>query len=191
PKKKLSDDVVAAFEKWIAMGAPDPRDGAAQVKKYEIDIDKGRKFWSFQPPKKQPLPPVKDSAWPKGAIDRFLLACLEARGLKPVADADSRTLVRRVYFDLLGLPPAPEDVEAFVKRDASDRQAALAEVVDKLLVSPRFGERWGRHWFDVARYAESSGRTANFAYTHAWRYRDYVIGAFNAGKPYDQFIREQ
>jgi hypothetical protein len=191
PEKKLSDEVVAQFEKWVAMGAPDPRDSVAKVAKYEIDIEKGRKFWSFQPPKKQPLPPVKDTAWSKGAIDRFLLAGLEAKGLKPVADADARSLVRRVYFDLIGLPPAPEDVESFVKDYAANHEKALEAVVDKLLASPRFGERWGRHWLDVARYAESSGKTANFAYPHAWRYRDYVIAAFNADKPYDQFIREQ
>jgi hypothetical protein len=191
PKKKLGAEVIARFEQWIAMGAPDPRDGAVQARKNEIDIEKGRQFWSFQPPAKKPLPPVRDAAWPRGPIDRFLLAGLEAKGLRPVADADPRALVRRVYFDLIGLPPAPEEVEAFVKQDATDRQAALGAVVDRLLAAPQFGERWGRHWLDVARYAESSGRTANFAYPHAWRYRDYVIAAFNAGKPYDQFVREQ
>jgi hypothetical protein len=192
PKKKLTAEVIADFEKWIAMGAPDPRDGSAKAAKAPpIDIDKGRRFWSFQPPKKTTPPKVKDAAWPRGDIDRFLLAGLEAKGLRPVADADPRTLVRRVYFDLVGLPPSPEEVEAFVKKYAADRQAALGAVVDKLLASPRFGERWGRHWLDVARYAESSGRTANFSYPHAWRYRDYVIAAFNADKPYDQFIREQ
>jgi hypothetical protein len=191
PKKKLGDEVIGHFEKWIALGAPDPRDGVARVKKYEINIEKGRKFWSFQPPKKAPVPAVKNATWPGGAIDRFLLAGMEAKGLAPVADADPRALIRRVTFDLTGLPPAPEDVEAFVKKYAANRQAALGAVVDRLLASPQFGERWGRHWLDVARYAESSGRTANFAYTHAWRYRDYVIGSFNADKPYDQFIREQ
>jgi cytochrome c553 len=192
PKKKLADEVIADFEKWIAMGAPDPREGRVKVaKKNEIDIEKGRTFWSFRPPQKRPLPQVRDAAWPNGPIDRFLLAGLEAKGLAPVADADARALVRRVYFDLIGLPPAPEEVEAFVRQDAADRQAALGAVVDRLLASPRFGERWGRHWLDVARYAESSGRTANFAYPHAWRYRDYVIGSFNADKPFDQFIREQ
>jgi Protein of unknown function (DUF1549)/Protein of unknown function (DUF1553)/Planctomycete cytochrome C len=191
PKKKLSDEAVSLFEKWVAMGAPDPRDGTATVVKTEIDIEKGRKFWSFQPVKKPAVPTVKDAAWPKGDIDRFLLAEIEARGLKPVADADPRTLFRRLTFDLIGLPPSPEDVEEFVKQYKANPQAALETAVDKLLASPRFGERWGRHWLDVARYAESSGRAANFAYPHAWRYRDYVIAAFNADKPYDQFIREQ
>jgi hypothetical protein len=192
PMKKLGDDVIAAFEKWIAMGAPDPRDGSVTVvKKYVIDIEKGRQFWSFRPPAKTSPPAVKDTAWPRGDIDRFLLAGLEARALRPVADADPRTLLRRVYFDLIGLPPGPEEVEAFVKEHAAAPQPALEKVVDKLLASPQFGERWGRHWLDIARYAESSGRSVNFAYPHAWRYRDYVIRAFNADKPYDQFIREQ
>jgi hypothetical protein len=191
PKKKLASEVIADIEKWIAMGAPDPRDDRVKIARAPIDIEKGRKFWSFQPPKKVRPPKVADAAWPRSDIDRFLLARLEAKGLKPVADADARTLVRRVYFDLIGLPPAPDDVESFVKKYAADRQAALGAVIDKLLASPRFGERWGRHWLDVARFAESSGRTANFAYPHAWRYRDYVIGAFNADKPYNQFIREQ
>ena len=191
PKKKLPDEVIADFEKWIAMGAPDPRDAPVKVAKWEIDIEKGRQFWAFQPPKKTAPPAVKDAAWPRGDIDRFLLAELEAKGLKPVADADPRTLLRRVTFDLIGLPPTPEDVDAFVKDYAAQPQSALETVVDKLLASPQFGERWGRHWLDVARYAESSGKGSNFAYPHAWRYRDYVIAAFNADKPYDQFIREQ
>ncbi|HKB36602.1 MAG TPA: PSD1 and planctomycete cytochrome C domain-containing protein [Gemmataceae bacterium] len=191
PKKKLADDVIADFEKWIVMGAPDPRDTPARVTKNEIDIEKGRKFWSFQPPKKTAPPAVKDAAWARSDIDRFLLADLEAKGLKPVADADPRTLIRRLTLDLTGLPPSPEDVEAFVKEHGAKPQAALARAVDRLLASPAFGERWGRHWLDVARYAESSGRSINFAYPHAWRYRDYVIAAFNADKPYDRFIREQ
>jgi hypothetical protein len=190
PKKKLDAEVIANFKKWIAMGAPDPRDGGVKVVKNEIDIEKGRAFWSFQPPKKTPPPAVK-GAWAESTIDRFLLAGMEAKGLSPVADAEPRALVRRLYFDLIGLPPPPEDVEAFVKQSAANAPAALEAVVDKLLASPAFGVRWGRHWLDVARYAESSGRAVNFAYPHAWRYRDYVVDAFNADKPYDQFLREQ
>jgi hypothetical protein len=173
------------------MGAPDPRDTAVRVAKYEIDIEKGRHFWSFQPPTRTPAPAVKDAAWPRSDIDRFLLAALEEKGLKPVADADPRTLLRRLTFDLIGLPPTPDEVEEFVKDFAAAPQKALEKAVDRLLAAPQFGERWGRHWLDVARYAESSGRSANFAYPHAWRYRDYVIAAFNQDKPYDQFIREQ
>ena len=191
PKKKLPDEVAADFERWVAMGAPDPRDYAAKVTKAEIDLEKGRKFWAFQPPKKRAPPAVKGATWPRSDIDRFLLAELEAKGLKPVADADPRALARRLYFDLIGLPPAPEDVEAFVKGHAAGPHAALERLADRLLASPQFGERWGRHWLDVARYAESSGRTVNFAYPYAWRYRDYVIESFNRDKPYDQFVREQ
>ena len=148
-----------------------------KVVKVEIDIEKGRKFWAFQPVQKPAVPAVKDAAWPKSDIDRFLLAALEAKGLKPVADADPRTLIRRVTFDLIGLPPTPEEVEAFVKDYEAKPQTALETLVDRLLGSPQFGERWGRHWLDVARFAESSGRSVNFAYPHAWRYRDYVIAA--------------
>jgi hypothetical protein len=191
PKKKLEDGVIADFEKWIALGAPDPRENAPKVVRAEIDVVKGRQFWSFQPLKKPTPPGVKNAAWPRSDIDRFLLAALEAKGLQPVTDADPRTLLRRVYFDLVGLPPAPEAIEEFVKEHAAEPQKALAKVADRLLASPQFGERWGRHWLDVARYAESSGRSVNFAYPHAWRYRDYVIAAFNKDKPYDQFIREQ
>jgi hypothetical protein len=191
PKKKLSAEVIADFEKWVSIGAPDPRVGAARTSSSEIDVEKGRAFWAFQLPRKSAPPPVKDALWPRSDIDRYLLGALQARGLAPVADADPRTLLRRVYFDLIGLPPSLEAVDRFVQDCAAGSQTALAAVVDGLLASPQFGERWGRHWLDVARYAESSGRAANFAYPHAWRYRDYVIAAFNADKPYDQFIREQ
>jgi hypothetical protein len=191
PKKKLPESVIADFEKWVAMGAPDPRDSADKGVKYVIDLDKGRQFWSFQPLTKKTPPTVKEGTWPKGDIDRFLLAELEGRGLKPVADADPRTLIRRLSFDLVGLPPTPEEVEAFVKAYPIQPQPALEAAVDRLLASPQFGERWGRHWLDVARYAESSGRSVNFAYPYAWRYRDYVIDSFSKDKPYDQFIREQ
>ena len=188
PKSKLPDDVIADFEKWIASGAADPREGKKAVAAKEIDIEQGRKFWAFQPPKAVAPPAVQNAAWPRTDTDKFILAGLEAKGLKPVGDADPHALIRRVYFDLTGLPPTPGEVEAFV-RDPSP--AALAAVVDRLLESPRFGETWGRHWLDVARYAESSGKTANFNYPHAWRYRDYVIAAFNADKPFDRFVKEQ
>jgi Protein of unknown function (DUF1553)/Protein of unknown function (DUF1549)/Planctomycete cytochrome C len=191
PKKKLPDDIIADFEKWIAQGAADPREAAAYVRKGEINIEEGRKYWAFQLPKKPAVPIVKDESWPACAIDRFLLFKLEAKNLNPVADADAHTLLRRLSFDLIGLPPSPEEMEAFAKEYAADSQMALAKKVDRLLAMPEFGERWGRHWLDVARFAESSGRSANFTFPHAWRYRDYVIAAFNADKPFDQFIREQ
>ena len=189
PKKegpKLPEEVIKDFEKWVQMGAPDPRDGVAKV--VAKDDARARAWWSFQPPKNSAPPAVKTTAWPRTDIDRFLLAGLEAKGLQPVADADKHTLLRRVYFDLIGLPPTFAEIETFVTDPSPD---ALAKVVDRLLASPQFGERWGRHWLDVARYAESSGKESNIAYPHAWRYRDYVIAAFNADKPYDEFIREQ
>jgi cytochrome c553 len=190
PKGKLSDNVIADFEAWVKMGAPDPRESksAGAPKKYEIDLEKGRHFWAFQPPKQVAVPTVQNTAWVKSPVDAFLLAALDKKGLAPVGDADRRTLVRRAYLDLTGLPPAPEEVEEFVADTAAD---AFEKVVDRLLASPRFGERWGRHFLDVARYAESTGKTVNMNYPHAWRYRDYVIAAFNADKPYDQFVREQ
>lgn len=188
PKEKLSDEVVADFEKWVRQGAPDPRVGGAPVARVEIDVEKGREFWAFQPPVRHSPPAVIDKSWPRSESDSFLLCKLEERGLRPVADADPRSLLRRVSIDLIGLPPTPEEVEAFA-RDPSPQ--AFATIVDLLLASPRFGERWGRHWLDVARYAETSGRQVNFNYPYAWRYRNYVIDAFNADKPFDQFVREQ
>jgi cytochrome c553 len=189
PKKKLSDAVIADFETWVTAGAPDPRgEGKSTAVRGEIDIEKGRQFWAFQPPKKSAPPAVKNVAWAKTDIDRYLLAGMESQGLKPVADADKRTLIRRVYLDLTGLPPTGDEVEAFVFDSSPD---AYEKVVDKLLTTPAFGERWARHWLDVARYAESTGKTVNFNYPNAWRYRDYVIAAFNADKPYDVFIQEQ
>lgn len=191
PKGKLADNVIADFEAWVKMGAPDPREGKAVAapKKYEIDLVKGREFWAFVGPKKVTPPEIRNPKFEiRSPIDAFLLAELTKKGLSPVGDADKRTLVRRVYLDLTGLPPTSDEVEAFVADTAPD---AFEKVVDKLLASPRFGERWGRHWLDVARYAESSGKVVNMNYPHAWRYRDYVIAALNSDKPYDQFIKEQ
>jgi cytochrome c553 len=179
PKERLSDEVVADFEKWIAMGAPDPREGGGAGVTTTIDIDEGRKHWAFQPIANPPAPAVRDTAWPRTDIDRFVLAGLEAKGLRPVADASPTELRRRIAFDLTGLPPdQPESLDA---------RAQIAT----LLASPRFGERWGRHWLDVARYAESSGSSHNVPYPLAFRYRDWVVDSLNADKPYDQFIREQ
>ncbi|MEX1222956.1 MAG: DUF1549 and DUF1553 domain-containing protein, partial [Pirellulales bacterium] len=153
-----------------------------------IDWQAAREFWAFQPLTRPQVPQVRDRAWPANPIDHFVLARLEAEKLAPVEDADRRTLVRRLYFDLIGLPPTPEQVEAFVNDESPQ---ALETLVDELLASDRFGERWGRHWLDVARYGESSGRERNHTFPHAWRYRDYVIDAFNADLPYNEFITEQ
>jgi hypothetical protein len=188
PKGKLPDAAVAELVKWVEMGAPDPRTAAVVARKGGMDIEAGRKFWSFQPARDVGPPPVKDAAWPRGDIDRFILSRLEAKGLKPVADADRATLLRRVSYDLIGLPPAPEEIEAFVKDESPE---AYEKVVDRLLASPHYGERWGRHWLDVARFAESSGGGRSLLFKDAWRYRDYVIAAFNKDKPYDRFVQEQ
>ena len=189
PQGKLGDDVIADFEQWVKMGAPDPREGKKQVTS-NIDLDKGREFWAFQSPTKPAPPAVKDLAWSRGAIDQFVLAKLEQKDLSPVGDADRTSLIRRATFDLIGLPPTAEEVRAFVD-DPAPTPEAFKEVVDRLLDSPRFGERWARHWFDVARYGETIGRTRNAPFPLAWRYRDYVIDSLNADKPYDRFIREQ
>ena len=189
---KLPDAVIADFQKWVQIGAPDPRDDApAKIANREIDWAKAREFWAFTTPQPAAPPSPKDAAWPRTDVDRFILAGLEAKGLKPVADAEPRSFLRRLYFDLVGLPPAPEEAERFVKEWSADRAAAIARVADALLASPQFGERWGRHWLDVARFAESTGKERNFTFPEAWRYRDWVIAAINSDKPYDQFIREQ
>ncbi|HEY7157350.1 MAG TPA: PSD1 and planctomycete cytochrome C domain-containing protein [Gemmataceae bacterium] len=188
PKSKLSDAVVADFVQWVKMGAPDPRGSVTAAASKRMTPEEARDFWSFRSLRKAEPPAVKEAAWPRGDIDRFVLAKLEENGLRPVADAGRRALIRRVYFDLIGLPPTPEEVEAF----ANDRSpTAFEKVVDRLLDSPHFGERWGRHWLDLARYAESNGNADNTPFPYAWRYRDYVLAAFNKDKPYDQFIREQ
>ncbi len=186
PKEKLPESVIADFEKWIMMGAPDPRENNAAIEK--PNWQKSRNHWSFKPPQQPAIPKVKQDNWARADIDRFILAGLEKQSLKPAGQADRRTLIRRLFFDLNGVPPTPKEVEAFVN-DKDLR--AYEKLVDQLLASESFGERWGRHWMDVARYAESSGKETNLTYPHAWRYRDYVIDSFNADKPYDQFIREQ
>jgi len=152
------------------------------------DIAAGRRHWAFQRPVDRDPPPVHDTAWPRGPVDRFLLAAMEDAGIAPVADADRATLIRRLAFDLTGLPPTPAQVRAFLADTSAE---AVERVVDDFLASPRFGERWARHWLDVARYAESSGKESNLPFPHAWRYRDYCIDAFNADMPFDRFVREQ
>lgn len=191
PKQKLPEDVIAAFKQWIEMGAPDPREhkvANASGGKRVIDMDEGRKHWAFQKPVKSLPPEVKTEGWARTDIDRFILAGLEKNALHPVRDADRSTLIRRIAFDLTGLPPTPDEVKAFL---ADQSPEAVQRVVDMYLDSERYGERWGRYWLDVARYAESSGKEVNVLYPHAWRYRDYVINAFKKDKPYDLFLREQ
>jgi cytochrome c553 len=191
PKEKLPDHVIANFKQWIEMGAPDPRESKvanAEGGRRQIDMNAGRQHWAFQKPVAHTPPAVKTEGWAKTGIDQFLLASMEAAGLRPARDADRPTLIRRIAFDLTGLPPTPDQVQAFVQDTSPD---ALETVIDQFLDSARFGERWARHWLDVARYAESNGKETNVPYPHAWRYRDYVIESFNKDKPYDQFLREQ
>jgi len=191
PKQKLPASKIADVREWIEMGAPDPRVAEKIVLQTEIDIDKGKQFWSFQKPEKAPVPAVKDASWPRSELDHFVLAKLEADGLKPAADARADQLLRRLYFDLIGLPPTPDEISAYGKAWRKDPAAAYRAKVDELLASKQFGERWGRHWLDVARYAESTGKDVNMPFPQAWRYRDYVIDSFNQDKPYDRFILEQ
>ncbi len=187
PKGKLPPQAVADLAAWIKMGAPWP---AAQPPAVAKSADAWRTHWAFQPVRDPPLPAVRAADWPRTSVDRFILSALEAKGLTPSPAADRRTLIRRATFDLLGLPPTPEEVEAFMKDAAPD---AYERLIDRLLASPHYGERWGRYWLDVARYADTKGyvffEDANFPW--AWTYRDYVIRAFNEDRPYDRFLLEQ
>lgn len=193
-KARLPDAVIDDFKTWIKAGATDPRGDAAAVvvPRSHVDIAAGRQFWSFRKPIAAPPPATKDPSWARRPLDRFVLGKLEEAGLAPSPDAEPATLLRRLHFDVVGLPPTPEAVTRFLDRIAAGGlDAALAAEVDALLASPQFGERWGRHWMDVARYAESSGKEANIAFPYAWRYRDYVIDAVNADVPFDRFVTEQ
>jgi hypothetical protein len=189
PKKQLSADEVACIEAWVKAGAPWPQDeGAKTAAKKVFNLQKRKQeHWCWQPLEDAPPPDVKTAAWPANAVDRFILAKLEEKGLAPAPDADRRTLLRRVTFDITGLPPTPEQAEAFAADTSPD---AFAKVVDKLLASPHYGERWARHWLDLVRYAESRGHEFDPAIPNAWEYRDYVIRALNSDLPYNQFAAE-
>ncbi|MAB87938.1 MAG: hypothetical protein CMJ90_00575 [Planctomycetes bacterium] len=189
PKGKLAAHEIKAIEEWVKAGAPDPRvDVVPAPTRRDIDLEKGREFWSFRSVADIAVPRPVDDAWARGDLDRFLLARMEGAGLAPSGDADRGTLIRRLTFDLVGLPPTPEEVEAFVRDRSED---AYGQLVDRLLASPRFGERWGRHWLDVARFAESSGGGRSLMFPNAWRFRDYVIESFNEDVPFDRFVTEQ
>ncbi|MEM7476745.1 MAG: PSD1 and planctomycete cytochrome C domain-containing protein [Planctomycetota bacterium] len=191
PEGRLPDEVIADFEKWIEMGAPDPRDGEAMPKS-ETNYPEADNHWAFQQPERSTAPPVRQNAWAQSAIDPFVLAKLEAKEMAPVASAEPRVLVRRMYFDLLGLPPTPEQVEQFVAAASQDRQKSVTELIDQLLQSKHYGERWGRHWLDVARYAEDQAHTFSVRNRDsAFRYRDWVIAAFNDDMPFNQFVQLQ
>ena len=193
PKGKLPDADMAKLARWVELGAPWPEAQATATLsggKYVI-TDEQRRFWAFRPVAAGPPPRVKDATWPPGDLDRFVLARLEENGLQPAPAAGKRALLRRATFDLTGLPPTPSEVDAFLADDSPD---AFAKVVDRLLASPAYGERWGRHWLDVVRYADARdarGIGGNEDITEAWRYRDWVVGAFNRDLPYDRFVVEQ
>tara|TARA_R110002096_G_scaffold163992_3_gene331636 strand:- start:6880 stop:9714 length:2835 start_codon:yes stop_codon:yes gene_type:complete len=190
PKSKLPDEEIAILEQWIAMGAPDPRNEAlaGAVRKTEIDYEAARRSWAFRPHVSPEIPTVNDAEWARNAIDPFILAPLEAHGLEPAADAAPRALIRRLYFDLTGLPPTPEEVEAFARNPSQEASEAL---IDDLLARPAFGEKWGRHWLDIARYSDSNGADRNFTFPQAWRYRNYVIDSFNRDRPFYEFVQQQ
>ncbi len=188
PDEKLSEAAILDIENWIKKGALDPRDGEATFSGPSFDVQQARDFWAFQPIRDHDLPTVQNADWPKTAVDNFILAKLESSGLQPASPADKLELCRRVYFDLHGLPPSPQQMDAFVNDNSPD---AYSRLVDQLLASPRYGERWGQHWLDVVRFAETEGFEYDRAIPGAWRFRDYVIQSFNVGKPIDEFIREQ
>lgn len=190
PTGKLHERDVETLVRWVSMGAPWPKEVAptADADLKEFDLAKRKaEYWVWQPIAPADPPAVKDAAWPRNEMDRHILARLENAGLKPSGDADRTALLRRLCFDLIGLPPTPEEVTAFV---ADKDSGAVERVVDRLLESPHFGERWGRHWLDLVRYAESRGHEFDNDTPNAYQYRDYVIRALNADVPYDQFVRE-
>ncbi len=183
---KLSDQEIAALTEWVKRGAPDPRVAAARIG--GMTLDEARRWWAFQPVKNPSPPVVADAAWPRTDLDRFIAHQREQHGLKPTADADKRTLIRRATFDLTGLPPTPEEIQSFLGDESPD---AFRKVIDRLLASPDYGVRWGRHWLDVARYADTAGDGSDYPVPQAGQYRDWVINAVNADQPFDQFVRDQ
>ncbi len=191
PKNKLSPAQIAAIVEWVKAGAFWPKENApvSAAQKPSFDFEKRRReHWAWQPIRRAPIPKTLDARWPATPVDSFILGQLEKNELRPAVEASPRVLIRRLYFDLTGLPPPPEKVEEFSRVHSA---AAYAKIVDELLASPRFGERWARHWLDLVRYAETCGHEFDYPIPSAWRYRDYVIRAFNADVPYDRFVTEQ
>jgi hypothetical protein len=194
PSGRLPSNVIEDFKTWIEMGAPDPRVQVGVVIHSRVspeDIEKARSFWSFRKPERRVADPGPYRTWARNEIDRYVASGWNDQGVEPTADCNAETLVRRITFDVVGLPPTLEQRQKFLRISGKDTDAAISDLVEELLSSPQFGETWGRHWLDVARYAESTGKEADVTFPHAWRYRDYVIRSFNEDKPYDQFIREQ
>lgn len=193
PKSKLPVEEIAVLTKWVEQGAVWPNEsaagGAGEAKKFDLAKRKAS-HWSWKPIQATSPPAVKNEAWIQQPLDRFILAKLEASNFAPARPADAATLIRRMYFDVIGLPPSEAEVKAFVAAHAEDKRAAIEQTIDKLLASPHFGERWGRHWLDLVRYAESRGHEFDYSAPNAYQYRDYVIRALNADVPYDQFVVE-
>jgi mono/diheme cytochrome c family protein len=190
PTGKLSAKDIAVLTRWVKAGVPWPETAAAaapEPKGMRV-TDHDRQYWAYQPVKRPDVPLVKNRAWTRNPIDAFLLARLEKEGLSPAPPAERRALARRVWYDLTGLPPSPDEIDAFVNDTAPD---AFERLIDRLLASPHYGEKWARYWLDLVRYAETNGFEFDQPKRFAWRYRDYVIAAFNQDKPYDQFLREQ
>ncbi|MDB4459242.1 PSD1 and planctomycete cytochrome C domain-containing protein [bacterium] len=191
PNGKLSEPQIEALEKWIRIGTPDPREQVSgkAIKPLGMSVEDGRNFWAFKPVRVSSIPVSHlQSERTENPIDVFHQAALTGSGISPASQADKRTLIRRASYGLIGLPPTRAEVESFV---ADDSPEAFEFVIERLLKSPQYGVRWGRHWMDVARYADSNGRDENLAFGNAWRYRDYVIDSFNRDKPFDQFLVEQ
>jgi len=195
PEEPLPAAVIQDFVVWIKQGAPDPRKTpVSAATPAEATTDPAANLWSLAPRMRPEVPTVADPTWVRDDLDAFVRLRLDAMGMKPTRDAPARTLVRRLFMDLIGMPPTMDEVQTFVNAHEAAGQLAVARLVDRLMASPHFGERWGRHWLDVARYAESNGDDGlgrNATFPHAWRYRDYVIDAFNTDIPYDRFLTEQ
>ena len=192
PKGKLSNQELDDFSAWVKAGAVWPESTAASFvpagPAYVI-TQQQRDFWAFRPVRKPAIPVIKNQTWPKNGIDHFILTKLEEKGLQPVKPAEKRVLLRRATFDLIGLPPTPAEIDKFLS-DTSP--TAFAKVIDRLLASPHYGERWGRYWLDLARYADGQlGASKDTPYPNAYRYRDWVVNAFNSDMPYDLFVKAQ
>lgn len=189
PDEQLPDPEIAGIVQWVEAGASWPPDLTLKMRNRPVEItDKDRDHWSFQPVTDPPLPPVANTDWCRSEIDRFILHKLEQEGLTPAREADDVDLLRRIYYDLIGLPPTPEQIDAYLADTSSEKYATL---IDRLLDDPRYGEKWARHWLDVVRYAESDGWRQDAFRPQAYKYRDYVIRSFNEDKPYDRFVMEQ
>jgi len=189
PKGKLPQAQIDVLTKWVQMGVPYVAGSETLVRHGPPPVDdKARNFWAFKPVVRPEVPQVKDKVWGRNPLDAFVLAKLEEKGFRPAQPASKVALLRRVYYAVIGLPPTPAEVDAFLADNSPD---AYEKVVDRLLASPHYGEHWGRHWLDLVRYAETNSFERDGAKPFAWRYRDYVIRAFNQDKPYDRFIREQ